>query len=216
MDSTAKEIQELKQRLTELEAFQSGGTSAMDRELIERELKLIDDPFKRQNPFDVQGTIPPDADFPEGQAVTWLNPKVREQLGMNGWEYMRWGDFYVGEKGEKLKGIIPDLPALMAGQDRQDSLVRRQDMILGRLDKRLWDSRQTWRELESARQLSSLKEETRARLQSKHRELKVIDVKPEGQEVSTELAPVSHRKGGKGSGKHAFSLMPDGVKNKEK
>lgn len=209
MNTTDREIQELKQRLAELEALQTGGTAAMDRELIERELKLIDDPYKRQNPFEVRGDLPGDDDHPEGYAVTWLNPKIREQLGMNGWEYLKWGDPCVGEKGEKLQSIIPDLPAIMQGQDRQDSLVRRQDMILGRLPKKLWDARQQWRELESARRISSLKEETRARLQAKHRGLNVVDVEPEKQDVS--VSPVPE----KGVGKHAFSMMPGGAKTKE-
>lgn len=214
MDETL-EIQELRRRLEELEIKQEGGAAAMDHELIERELRSLDDPYSKQNPNEILGEIPPDEESPSGYVVTWLNPVVREQLGMNGWQYLKWGDKYVGKDGENLKNLIPDLPAFAQGQDRQDSLVRRGDRVLGRLPKDWWDKRQKRRELESARRLSALDDETRARLQSKHRAVQATgaglqrDETPhirKAPDVSQELQPTKPDGTPQPVEQHAFSL----------
>lgn len=196
MNSTEKTIQELQHRLRELEAQIGGGTVAMDMQLIEEELKMLDDPFESQDPLGIFGEIPGDENSPDGYVLRWLSPALRETRGMRGWEWMRWGDEYTGADTKKLQSYgIPDPPAYMqAAQNDDDNLVRRRDVALARLPKKLWQTRQDRRVLESARQLSNLDESTRDRIRARHR-----GVVPVGDGLKKDKTRRSHAADAKGS-----------------
>jgi hypothetical protein len=147
-----EEIARLKTRLDE-------GDTKAERDLIDEAIAVLDDPYDVQNPHKILGPIPPDDEFPEGQMLRWLNPRYRDNRMMRGWVYMQGGDKYTGENGEKLKGLLSEVPQRMQGPDKIDSYVRRGDTILGRLDKRTWDARQTKRVLEDARRRGRLEDD---------------------------------------------------------
>jgi hypothetical protein len=132
------------------------GKNQVDHDMIEEAMSVLYDPYEVQSPFRIIGDIPPDNEFPEGQALRWLNPRLRDGGKWMGWELLQWGDKYTGEQGEKLHGLISDRPARMKGPDRMDSYITRGDSVLGRLDKRIWHSRQVKRELEDARRRGEL------------------------------------------------------------
>lgn len=151
--------------------------------LIEEQLKILHDPYEAQRPFAIFGDIPPDDDFPQGQVLRWLNPRLRDSRTMRGWQYLQWGDKYTGENAEKLEGLVPTPPPRMEQPGHIDSYLRRTDCILGRLDKRIWVSRQLKRELECARR--------RGYLESTQREMIAKGVSFVGEGLKRDEAPKS-------------------------
>lgn len=117
-----------------------------------REAIVVKDPYSDQNPFKINGKIPPNDEFPEGQVLRWCNEEVRKTRGWRGWIPLEWGDEYTGEKGELLLGYgITDIPAQLSGPDRIDNSVRRGDVMLCRLRSEWWDQRRQARKDEDAR-----------------------------------------------------------------
>lgn len=118
----------------------------------ESEVELLYDPFDSKNPFKVIGEIEPCEEYPEGAVVAWKSPAYRERRQWRGWTPFQYGDQYTGKNGEKLTAYIPDPPPRV-DNEKLDSYVRRGDVVLARLDKRIWTSRQAKRILESNRNL---------------------------------------------------------------
>lgn len=107
------------------------------------EVETISDPYEDNNPFRIDGSIPPDDMYPEGQVLRWLSPHYRDRRGMRGWEYMCWGDTYAGPAdGSTLRSYgIPDPPTHVAESGKLNAQVMRNGMALGRLDRRVYDAR---------------------------------------------------------------------------
>lgn len=156
IEALTKEREALLEQISLLRTEVRGGKKQSDLEQIEKALAVLEDPFDSQNARKIIGEIPPDEECPEGQVLRWVSPRYREVRGLRGWEPLQWGDQYTGEKGEKLKGIIPEVPRFIQGADHLDSYVRSGDVILARLDKRIWNARQTKRVLEDARRKGQL------------------------------------------------------------
>ena len=112
---------------------------------------LLNDPYQSQNPFKIHGEIEACDEYPSGAVLRWISPTYRERRTWRGWVPMQYGDEYTGENGELLNRYIPDPPPILANQP--DSYVRRGDVILGRIDKRIWESRQAQRLLESRKRM---------------------------------------------------------------
>jgi hypothetical protein len=122
----------------------------------EPEAEVLYDPYYSRNPYQIIGEIPPDATFPDGQVLGWKNEKHREERrGWRGWIPLEYGDKYTGKTGELLQKYIIDPPPRLEGSSKMDNNVRRADSILCRLDKKIFDTRQTRRELLSKRNTSS-------------------------------------------------------------
>jgi hypothetical protein len=117
------------------------------------EVETVHDPFEDNNPFNITGSIPANEEFPEGQVLRWLAPSYRERKGMRGWVYMCWGDPYTGPSdGTKLREYgISDPPAEIAASQKTGTQVVRNGMILGRLDKQIWNARRRKAELRAER-----------------------------------------------------------------
>jgi hypothetical protein len=165
-----QELQEqnkiLQDNIAHLKKQVKEGEPAAHRDTLDDAIAVLDDPYDVQNPFKIIGDIPPDEEFPEGQVLRWLNPRYREVRMWRGWVPLQWGDKYTGENGEKLKALVAEPPHHMQGPDRLDSYVRRGDTILGRLDKRIWDARQSRRVLEDARRRGRLEDSEPVKLRS--------------------------------------------------
>jgi len=156
VQAQAEIISDLQKDIESLRTELHEGKNTVDKEAIDREIELLYDPYDSQRPYKIIGEIAPDNEYPEGQVLRWLSPRFREVRGMRGWVALQYGDTYTGKNGELLKKYIPDPPARMVGSDKLDSYVRRADLILGRLDKRIWQSRRLKAILESARRRGSL------------------------------------------------------------
>jgi hypothetical protein len=130
--------------------LEAGREDADDELFDESEATLLYDPFDSKNPFKVIGEIEPDDEYPNGAVVAWKSPAYRARRQWRGWTPFTYGDRYTGKNGEGLTKYIPDPPPLI-DSDGLDSYVRRGDVLLARLDKRIWESRQTRRIMESNR-----------------------------------------------------------------
>lgn len=115
--------------------------------------ELLYDPYDSKNPFKVIGHIEPNDEYPEGAVVGWKSPTYRARRQWRGWTPFRYGDQYTGKNGEKLSDYIPDPPPMLEGTGELDNYVRRGDVVLARLDKRIWESRQAKRILDSQRNM---------------------------------------------------------------
>jgi hypothetical protein len=118
---------------------------------IEREAELLYDPYDSKNPFKVIGNIEPNDEYPDGAVVAWKSPAYRARRQWRGWKPFAYGDQYTGKHGDKLSSYIPDPPPMLQGTAELDNYVRRGDVVLARLDKRIWESRQAKRILDSER-----------------------------------------------------------------
>ena len=130
---------------TELEAGRDG---TEDDLFDEDQAQLLYDPFDSKNPFKVVGEIEPCEEYPEGAIVGWKSPAYRARRQWRGWTPFEYGDEYAGKDGANLHKYIPDPPPRLDNTDL-DNFVRRGDVILSRLDKRIWESRQAKRIMES-------------------------------------------------------------------
>jgi len=111
---------------------------------VEREVETLVDPYAEDAPLRIDGGIPADPNFPEGQVLKWLNAEARERQGRwRGWRVMQWGDQYTGkpEDGKLREYGMPDPPAMMVSGTKMDSAVRRGDLVLGRLDAKIYKAR---------------------------------------------------------------------------
>jgi len=99
---------------------------------------IVRDPFDQHDPFVIHGSIPPDDEFPEGQALSWKSESYRSGGRWRGWKPMTWDDPY----RDHLKDCIADPPKYMESGMKVDNYIRRADLILCRIDKRIFDLRQ--------------------------------------------------------------------------
>lgn len=116
-------------------------------EVIERGGEIVFDPYDSHDPFAIIGAIPVSPEFPEGQTLAWKSPDYRKRRGWRGWIPVEYGDKYAGKDNEFLSNYIVDPPERMVGPDQIDNCVRRGDLVLSWIDSRIWDERQTKREL---------------------------------------------------------------------
>jgi hypothetical protein len=122
-----------------------------DEELFdESEAKMLYDPYDSKNPFKVIGHIQPNDEYPEGAIVAWKSPSYRARRQWRGWTPFTYGDRYTGKNGEDLTNYIPDPPPSI-DHEGLDNYVRRGDVVLARLDRRIFESRQQKRIMESNR-----------------------------------------------------------------
>ncbi len=132
---------------SELEA----GRDDPDEDLFdESQAQVLYDPYDSKNPFKIVGEIPKCDEYPEGAIVSWKSPAYRARRQWRGWIPFEYGDEFTGKSGEKLEQFIPDPPPRMDNATL-DNFVRRGDVILARLDKRIYESRQAKRIMESQR-----------------------------------------------------------------
>lgn len=123
-------------------------------ESMEPAAEILYDPYYSKDPYLIVGSIGPTKDFPEGRIVAWKNFRARmERRGWRGWVPFQYGDELTGETGDLLKQYIIDPPPRLEGNAQLDSYVRRADLVLAWLDKRIFDARQRRRELESQNQV---------------------------------------------------------------
>jgi len=128
-------------------------------EPVEGDATVLYDPYQSQRAFRVMGQLPATQEFPEGQTLSWKSATYRDRRGWRGWIPLQYGDEYTGKTGEKLSEYIDDPPRRMPLQT--DSYVRRGDMILCRLDTRMYNARQATRTIKAARQQGLGEEEAR-------------------------------------------------------
>ena len=135
-------------------------------EPVERESDVFVDPFEDHDALDfklsrdetgkykVHDTIAPDSNFEFGRKLKWISPKLRDEIGMRGWEPVKFGDSFLhGEvknietgkveemPGAKLGEYLNATPSRMEGSARRDDYIRRGDLILCWLDMKYWIAR---------------------------------------------------------------------------
>lgn len=145
-----EEIAIYKQMVDDLKVQMDDGKEGVTRDEINRAMEVLYDPYDVQDPFAILREIPPDETDPDGQVLQWKSPRYRVRRGWRGWIPIQWDDQYGTD--EILSKYLNEPPARMVGPDKVDSLVRRGDLVLSRLNKRIWQSRQLKRELLSAQQ----------------------------------------------------------------
>jgi len=160
MDELQEQNAILLDMVTKLKTQVEEGDIQVQRDEIADKLNVLYDPYDASNPYSIIGTIAPEPEkgFPQGQVLSWKYPRYRQIRGWRGWVPVVWDDEYCGKDGELLSNYIPDPPQRMGYQEHDDSYVRRGDLILCRLDKRIFVSRGLKMELESARQRGSLRD----------------------------------------------------------
>ena len=156
-------LEDLQEQIELQESIIDGLKSRMDKgeqatflDEIDKKISLLDDPYDIQSPLEIIGEIPPDDAHPQGQMLGWKNPVYRDRRGWRGWIPLEWGDQYTGDKGEKLKEYLVDPPEAWVMPDKIDSYVRRGDVLLGRIRKEIFVSRQLKAELECAKRRGAL------------------------------------------------------------
>jgi hypothetical protein len=116
--------------------------------------EILYDPYYSKDPYMIVGSIEPDQQFPKGRVVAWKNFRLRmERRGWRGWVPFQYGDELTGDTGEHLTKYIMDPPPRLEGAMQLDSYVRRADLVLAWIDRRIFDARQRQRELETQRQV---------------------------------------------------------------
>ncbi len=149
-----EEIAIYKQMVDDLKKQLDEGKTEVTRDEINRAMETLYDPFDIQDPYTIKAEIPPCGTFPEGQVLQWKSPEYRARRGWRGWIPMQWGDEYAPDD-EALSKYLHDTPQRMVGPDQVDSYIRRGDLILSRIDKRIKKSRDLKTELLSAQQLGA-------------------------------------------------------------
>lgn len=156
--SRDEQITDLMQMIEDMKKETRDGRQESDIDKIERELRLLEDPYQSQRATLIRGNPPhiePDDAHKQGQVLRWLNPKTREGRWM-GWKIVKKDDPYI----EQINKCIGEENAdTRFDNDNLDDLVRRKDMVLGRLPFEYWNARQMKRELESMRQRETFNEE---------------------------------------------------------
>lgn len=146
-----KEMAELRKMVAEHKAFLKNEEAKGSVDTVP---KLMYDPYDlRQDFLAIIGDIAPCEEFPEGAAVKWVNPNLRNRSSAwMGYEPFEYGDAYTGENGELLEQYIVAAPLRMQKPNEIDSYVRRSDLILCRIDKRVKDARMFNREARNSLQ----------------------------------------------------------------
>lgn len=153
-------------------------------EPVERESDVFVDPFEAHDALDfkiyrdengkhkVNDTIAPDSNFEFGRKLKWINPKLRDEIGMRGWEPVKFGDsFLVGEvkdfetnevseqPGAKLGEYLNATPSRMNGSAHRDDYIRRGDLMLCWLDMKYWIARMRRRDEDALKKRVQLSDE---------------------------------------------------------
>lgn len=124
-------------------------------ETVEREADVFIDEFTDSNALKFKKDyIDKDSNFEFGRKLKWINPKLRDEIGMRGWEPVRMGDSFLEgevkdldtgevrmEPGAKLGEYINAVPSRMEGGARRDDYIRRGDLILCWIDMKTWIAR---------------------------------------------------------------------------
>jgi len=151
MDNAAlkQETDEIRKLIAEHKALLNAKVVA--GEIVETTPVLKYDPFDiRQNALEIVGEIEPCDEYPYGAAVKWINPDLRNRSSTwAGWEPFQYGDPYTGENGELLCTVISGARVRFQKPGEVDSYVRRSDLILCRIDKRIWEARNFNREIKN-------------------------------------------------------------------
>jgi hypothetical protein len=161
--SQAVKIKTLEEEVAELKRSLHDGLEESDSDIIEREIKKLYDPYKDNNPFKFLASVPPDLcpePWPAGGKLGWKNPIVRDRRGMRGWRFVSWDS----PLGKKLDKYLANPPVRMKGPEHLDGMIRRGDLALGIIDKKLADTRKLRSELESARMRGQLSSKQKKKL----------------------------------------------------
>lgn len=161
---TSKTVLELSKELNEYRKMVEEYRAEMDALKADRQadsdadedfgpVLIHEDPFDNHNAFRIHGEIEPCAEYPDGAVIQWKNPEYRARRQWRGWIPFEWGDEYTGKNGELLTKYVPDPPRALQGPDKIDNYVRRGDVVLARLDKKLYKARQEKRVLESQKRM---------------------------------------------------------------
>lgn len=135
-----EEMEVYKEMVSELRTELQADKEESDLDIIERELKLLHDPFTTQNPLKILA-------HPPGKRLGWKSPELRKSRRMRGWTFVQWGD----EIGRGLQEYIGEPPPRIAEHEQSDSLVRHGDLCLAWIDEEIYHSRVRRAELLSAR-----------------------------------------------------------------
>ena len=146
LNDLARENEQLRELVEEQVAVRDEHAAAGNNTVPS--LKQLYDPYESHNPLHIKSDIEPDAKFPEGQKLSWKSDRIRQYKGWRGWIPVRWDDEY----GKNLGDYLGDAPMRMEGSENLDGYVRRGGLILCRLDKRIWNSRNAKRELKDMQQ----------------------------------------------------------------
>ena len=159
----AVKISTLEQEVDNLKRKLQDGIEEPDSDIIEREIKNLYDPFNESNPFKIIAIVPTDLcpeNWPEGGKLRWKSPVVRDRRGMRGWRWVTWDS----PLGKKLSDYLASPPERMKGSEQLDGLIRRGDLALGIIDKRIADNRLLRAELESAKMRGQLSDNQKKKL----------------------------------------------------
>lgn len=143
------EVLELQREINRVEVAAQERVAA--GEIVEPEADIIHDPYEGHNAFAILKEIPEDDEFPKGQILGWKNPDYRSRRNWRGWIPIEYGDKYAGKNNELLTEYLVEAPERMVGPDAIDNYVRRGDVVLARLDKRIAESRARKRVIKSRR-----------------------------------------------------------------
>jgi hypothetical protein len=158
LEAAEEEAKQYKQLLEQAQNERDEAIKAGSYAPGEEEVEVLYDPYEGQNAFAIRGEIEPNDEFPYGQVLSWKSPTMRNARQWRGWIPLEYGDQYTGKDGELLTNYIAEPPPMLAGPARIDNYVRRGDVVLSRLDKRIWDSRQRMRVLKQQERQGLLKD----------------------------------------------------------
>jgi hypothetical protein len=124
-------------------------------EPVERESDVFIDPFEDHDALVFKcDIIKPDSNFEFGRKLKWINPKLRNEIGMRGWEPVKLGDSFLmaevknletgkvtEEAGAGLINYLNAIPSRMEGSSRLDDYIRRGDVLLCWIDMKIYIAR---------------------------------------------------------------------------
>lgn len=151
MQELQEQLNLYKKMVEDLRTEVQEGKGQVTRNAIEDAIELLFDPYESDRPYDIAAELPGTQECPQGRVLGWKNLRWRERRGMRGWVEVRYGDEIAGDNGVNLTKYIKDPPSHMEGSAKIDSIVRRGDLALCWIDKRVFMARQLRRELEAAR-----------------------------------------------------------------
>lgn len=142
-------------------------------EPVERESDVFIDPFEDHDALVFKcDVIAPDSNFEFGRKLKWINPKLRNEIGMRGWEPVKLGDSFLRgevknletgkvteEAGAKLIDYLNAIPSRMEGSSRLDDHIRRGDLILCWIDMKIYIARMRRRDEDALQKRLMLSDE---------------------------------------------------------
>lgn len=142
-------------------------------EPVERESDVFVDPFEDHDALVFKcDVIPPDSNWEFGRKLKWINPRLRDEIGMRGWEPVKLGDsFLLAEvkdietgkvsevAGAGLSKYLHAIPTRMEGSSRLDDHVRRGDLILCWIDMKIYIARMRRRDEDALKKRLMLSDE---------------------------------------------------------